>query len=76
MTALHPDSTGKLTVELDGQTVVEGWEATAGSTELQEIPGLEGLGGSDFEIKAIMEDGEYFAILEVSRGGSTVPGSP
>ena len=68
-TALHPESIRTLAVELNGDVVVEEWEVPAGSTELQEIPGLKGLDGSDLEIKAVMEDGEYFAILEVSMGG-------
>eukprot|EP00904_Undaria_pinnatifida_P008259 jgi/Undpi1/4563/HiC_scaffold_18.g07917.m1 len=63
--ALHPESIRTLAVELNGDVVVEEWEVPAGSTELQEIPGLKGLDGSDLEIKAVMEDGEYFAILEV-----------
>lgn len=63
--ALHPDSISTLTVSVERQTVVEVWEAAPGSTELQEIPGLEGLEGSDFEINGVMEAGEYFAVLEV-----------
>lgn len=50
---------------MERQTVVEAWGATPGSTELQEIPGLEGLEGSIFHINGVMEAGEYFAILEV-----------
>lgn len=65
LTALHPDSISTLTVSVERQTVVEVWEAAPGSTELQEIPGLEGLEGSDFEINGVMEAGEYFAVLEV-----------
>lgn len=65
LTALHPDSIRTLTVSVERQTVVEAWEATPGTTELQEIPGLEGLEGNYFEINGVMEAGEYFAILEV-----------
>lgn len=50
---------------MGGETAVEEWEATPGSTELQEIPGLEGLEGDDIGIIGVMEEGEYFAILEV-----------
>lgn len=52
-------------MEVNGQVAVEGWEAIPGSTELQEIPGLAGLEGSNFEIIGVMEEGEYLAILEV-----------
>lgn len=65
LTALHPDSIGTLKVEVGGETAVEEWEATPGSAELQEIPGLEGLVGTDLEITGVMEEGQYFAILEV-----------
>lgn len=70
LAALHPDSINKLMVAVDGQTVVEEWTATPGSTELQKIPGLEGRDGSELEITGVMEEGEYFAILEV-RGFNT-----
>lgn len=50
---------------MDSETVVEAWGATPGSTELQEIPGVEGLEGHLFRINGVMEAGEYFAILEV-----------
>ena len=52
-------------MEVNGETAVEEWEAAPGATELQEIPGLEGLRGSDVKIIGVMEEGEYFAILEV-----------
>lgn len=65
MAALHPDSIPKLTVAVNGRTRVEEWEATPGSTELQEIPGLEGRRGWEIEITGSMREGEYFAILEV-----------
>lgn len=65
MTALHPDSINTLKVTVGGETAVEEWEATPGSAELQEIPGLEGFRGIDLEITGVMEEGEYLAILEV-----------
>lgn len=50
---------------VDGEVVVEEWDAAPGQSELQEIPGVEGLVGSLIEIDGIVEIGEYFAILEV-----------
>lgn len=50
---------------VSAQTVVEEWEAAPGTTELQEIPGLEGVKLRNFMIMGIMEAGEYLAILEV-----------
>lgn len=63
--ALHPDSVSKLTVLIDGEVVVEEWDAAPGQSELQEIPGVEGLVGSLIEIDGVVEIGEYVAILEV-----------
>lgn len=65
--ALHPDSITSFSIVLnnDDDDRVE-WEATAGTTELQEIPVLEGLLLYTFEIEGVMDVGEYLGILEVS----------
>lgn len=64
--ALHPDSVTTLSIVLNGDEsdTVE-WEATAGTTEMQEISALQGLRLSSFEIEGDMEVGEYLGILEV-----------
>ncbi|CAN0223077.1 unnamed protein product, partial [Pylaiella littoralis] len=62
--ALHPNSVSKLRVLVNNQVVVEEWDVVAGSTDLQEIPGLEGLEAWSIEIEGVMDAGEYFAILE------------
>lgn len=48
--------------------LVEQWEATSGSNEMQEITVLQGLDLSSFKIEGIMEEGEYLGILEVRSG--------
>ncbi|CAM9220801.1 unnamed protein product [Pylaiella littoralis] len=62
--ALHPDSVTKVRVLVDNQVAVEEWDAVTGSTDLQEIPGLEGLEAGTIALEGVMGIGEYFAILE------------
>ena len=65
-TALHPDSVRSFNITLNSDLAfVEQWEATPGSSEMQEITALQGLELSSFKIEGIMEDGEYLGILEV-----------
>lgn len=70
--AVHPDSMSTFSVEVDGDVILEEWEATPGSTELQEIPGLEGLECSNLDILGVMEAGEYLGIVEVRTHAATV----
>lgn len=66
-TALHPDSVQSFQVGI-GQNELEAWEADPDLTaagEMQEIPGVEGLTGSDLYIYGDMEIGESLRILEV-----------
>lgn len=67
MAAFHPDSVTKIavTVRNDGETTVVEWEGATGTTELQEISGLEGIVGQDLTIDGVLETGEYLGILEV-----------
>lgn len=65
LTALHPDSASKIRVYVDSDLVVDEWEGTPGSGEMEEIPGLEGLTGARLEIQGVIGTGDYFAILEV-----------
>lgn len=66
-TALHPDSVGSFNITLNSDLAfVEQWEATSGTSEMQEITVLQGLELSSFQIEGIMEEGEYLGILEVS----------
>lgn len=67
MTALHPDSVRSFNITLNSDLAfVEQWEATSGTSEMQEITVLQGLELSSFQIEGIMEEGEYLGILEVS----------
>lgn len=63
--ALHPNSVRKIRVYLDNDLVVDEWEATAGSGEMEDIPGLEALTGNELKIYGAIGIAEYFAILEV-----------
>ncbi|CAM9499220.1 unnamed protein product [Ectocarpus sp. 4 AP-2014] len=65
--ALHPDSVQSLQVGI-GQNDLEAWEADPDLTaagEMQEIPAVEGLTGSDLYVYGDMEIGESLRILEV-----------
>lgn len=67
MAAFHPDSVTKIAVTVTDdteETVVE-WEGATGTTELQEIVGLEGIFGEYLTIEGILDTGEYLGILEV-----------
>lgn len=55
----------KLRVLVDGATILEEWDAVPGSSELQEIPGLEGVEGGRLSIEGVEGAGDYLAILEV-----------
>eukprot|EP00904_Undaria_pinnatifida_P008263 jgi/Undpi1/4567/HiC_scaffold_18.g07921.m1 len=63
--AIDPDSISTFTIAVDGDVIWGAWEAIPGSAELQEIPGLAGLEGSDLDILGVMGAGEYLGILEV-----------
>lgn len=65
-TALHPDSTRTLTVQVNGDADIEAWEAAPDTTELQEIPGLEGLDLSFLAMRGVFGAGDYLGILEVT----------
>eukprot|EP00904_Undaria_pinnatifida_P008258 jgi/Undpi1/4562/HiC_scaffold_18.g07916.m1 len=63
--ALHPESTRTLTIMVNGDGGIEEWEATSETTELQEIPGLEGLETSQMVVMGVYGAGDYLGILEV-----------
>lgn len=65
-TALHPDSTRTLTVQVNGDADIEAWEAAPETTELQEIPGLEGLDLSFLTMRGVFGAGNYLGVLEVT----------
>ncbi len=50
---------------MDHEVIMEEWDAVAGPSEMQDIPGLEGLEGASLGIYGAMDVGEYLAILEV-----------
>lgn len=54
-------------VYADDEVVVDAWEGTPGSGEMEEIEGLKGISAASFRIEGAVEVGEYFAILEVKR---------
>lgn len=68
LAAFYPDSITKIvvTVNNDGDRTLVEWEGAAGTTELQEIAGLEGIIGDELTINGIVETGEYLGILEAS----------
>ena len=56
---------------------MEEWDAVGGSSEMQEIPGLEGTEGRSITIEGVMDIGDYFAILEARNlAGRMVPFVP
>ena len=57
----------EIQVVLDGRALPP-WTATPGSSELQEIPGVEGATVSFVTIYGILEPGDFFGVLEVSGG--------
>ena len=66
-TALHPDSVRSFNITLNSdRALVEQWDATPGTTEMQEISVLQGLELRSFQIEGNMEVGEQLGILEVS----------
>ena len=66
-TALHTDSVTEFNIYVDDDDVVFGqWQATAGTTEMQEISTLRGVETSWFRIEGVMDPGDYLGILEVT----------
>lgn len=65
--AFTADSETTLQVLLEDEVVVESWTGEQGSTALQEIPGLAGSSADEMELLAIMDQGDYIGITEVSR---------
>eukprot|EP00904_Undaria_pinnatifida_P008257 jgi/Undpi1/4561/HiC_scaffold_18.g07915.m1 len=64
--ALHADSVTEFNIYVDDDDVVFGqWQATAGTTEMQEISTLRGVETSWFRIEGVMDPGEYLGILEL-----------
>lgn len=53
-------------MQVDGDADIEQWEAAPGTTELQPIPGLEGLELSFLTLRGIFGAGDYLGILEVT----------
>lgn len=51
---------------VNGDGGIEEWEATSETTELQEIPGLEGLETSQMVVMGVYGAGDYLGILEAS----------
>lgn len=51
-------------VALD-DTVLSPWTGTPGSSEMQEVPGVEGVTVSSLAIYGILEPGDFFGVLEV-----------
>lgn len=48
-----------------GEEVLPSWTGRPGSSELQEIPGVEGATVSFVTINGILEPGDFFGVLEV-----------
>ena len=65
--AFTADSETTLQILLEDEVVVESWTGEQGSTALQEIPGLAGSLADEMELLAIMDQGDYIGITEVSR---------
>lgn len=64
-TAFHPDSTRTLNLLANADTDIGIWEAAPETTDLQEIPGLEGLELSSLLLRGVFGAGDYLGILEV-----------
>lgn len=56
-----------MTANNDGERTLVEWEGVAGTTELQEIAGLEGIIGKELSIEGFEETGAYLGILEASN---------
>lgn len=69
LAAFAPDSVTKIavttTVSGDSTATTIEWEGAPGTTELQEIVGLEGIIGRSLTIEGVLGTGEYLGILEV-----------
>ena len=51
---------------VENDIVVESWTGVTGETGLQEIQGISGYTADEMELVAIMDEGSYMAITEVS----------
>ena len=50
----------------DDESVFGQWQATAGTTEMQEISTLRGVETTWFRIEGVMDAGDYLGVLEVT----------
>eukprot|EP00904_Undaria_pinnatifida_P008254 jgi/Undpi1/4559/HiC_scaffold_18.g07913.m1 len=63
--ALHADSVTEFNIYVDDDESVFGqWQATAGTTEMQEISTLRGVETTWFRIEGVMDAGDYLGVLE------------
>ena len=66
MSAFYSGSKTTFSVWVDDSEVISSWTGDEGTTSMQDIPGLSGISAGEIELQAIMDEGEYMGILEVS----------
>lgn len=64
--AFTADSETTLQVVAGRDTIVESWTGEKGVTGLQEIPGVAGYSTDELDLVAVMSEGSYIGITEVS----------